>query len=98
MEYEKGVFKTAVISAIKLAVPTERITAVVTDKSRFDFSTVILNDQKVEISIKYHDNKLLLVSAHLPKIRFSIFFVPIDILISLPETIAFAGKFGRMRV
>lgn len=98
MEYEKGTFKAAVISVIKVEIGLERITELIRNKERINFTTTILDDKVAEITIKYYDDTLLLVTAHLPKIRMSLFFIPVEVFGPMPEAESFAGRFGKMRL
>ena len=98
MDYDRGILKTAVVSAIKLKVEPKRVVEFLKNKDRIEFTTSILDGKIVEISFRYYDSKLMLVTAHLPKIRMSVFFVPIDIFPPLPEEASFASRFGQMRL
>ena len=95
----RDLYRAAIIRVIQEHFDDEQLREIVRSRLTIDFET-ILYDQRAEVMVKHYSESMMMVTVHIPKVKWSIYFIPLNLFYPVddPRSQTFAQRFGQMRL
>ena len=95
----ENINRSAVINVIRQQIDEERFCEMLHQRLTIQFEAPLCS-QMSEFVVRHYDRHLIMVTTHVPRVRWSIYFIPIPLVYPglVPDAQAFSGRFGQMRM